>query len=58
MVQGNFSGFTQQTFEFFMKKFRVHEKAKILLITSCIYVPFQLMKFMELAIKKIFRWIV
>ena len=43
---------SMDTFEFFMKKFRVHEKAKILLITSCIYVPFQLMKFMELAIKK------
>ena len=41
---------SMDTFEFFMKKFR--EKAKILLITSCIYVPFQLMKFMELAIKK------
>ena len=39
------------TFRFFVNYFSVGEKDRILLITSCIYVPFQIMKFMELAIE-------
>lgn len=39
------------TFQYFLKKFPIHTGAKILLTTSCIYVPFQLLKFMELAIE-------
>lgn len=42
---------SMDTFEFFMKKFSIKDSDKILLVTSCIYVPFQFLKFMSLAIK-------
>lgn len=38
------------TFEFFMKKFSINKGTKLLLVTSSIYVPFQFLKFMSLAI--------
>lgn len=38
------------TFMFFLETFKIPKGTKILLITSCIYVPFQEMKFMKLAI--------
>ena len=37
------------TFRFFVEKFDVHEGDRLLLVTSCIYVPFQSLKFMDLA---------
>ncbi len=40
------------TFLFFLEKFAVPEKSRLLLVTSCIYVPYQLMKFIPLAIEK------
>ena len=39
------------TFHFFMKYFQICEKKRILLVSSNIYVPFHLMKFMEIAIE-------
>lgn len=38
------------TFMFFLEIFKIPKGTKILLITSCVYVPFQEMKFMKLAI--------
>lgn len=38
------------TFIFFLETFKILKGTKILLITSCVYVPFQEMKFMKLAI--------
>ena len=38
------------TFMFFLETFKIPKGTKILLITSCVYVPFQEMKFMKLAI--------
>lgn len=38
------------TFEYLLEKFDVGEGSKLLLVTSCIYVPFQYLKFMRLAI--------
>lgn len=39
------------TFEFFMKTFRVLPGQKLLLVTSSIYVPFQFLKFIPLSIE-------
>lgn len=41
---------SMDTFEFFMNKFKVPKGSKILLVTSCIYVPYQFLKFMKIAI--------
>ena len=38
------------TFEFLLKHFNIGHGDKLLLVTSCIYVPFQYLKFMKLAI--------
>lgn len=43
---------SMDTFEFFLDKFDVKKGEKVLLVTSCIYVPFQFLKFMEIAIEK------
>ncbi len=43
---------SRDTFEFFLEKFRVSEGMSLLLVTSCIYVPFQLLRFMDLAIDR------
>ncbi len=43
---------SMDTFEFFLNKFDVKKGEKVLLVTSCIYVPFQFLKFMEIAIEK------
>lgn len=43
------------TFDFFADKVNVSEGDKMLLVTSCIYVPFQSLKFMDLAIEKGFE---
>ena len=43
---------SMDTFKFFMERYKVEPGARILLVTSCIYVPFQLMKFTELALAK------
>lgn len=40
------------TFKFFLEKFNITEGNKILLVTSGIYVPFQLLKFMPIALEK------
>lgn len=42
---------SMDTFEFFMKKFNINEGDKLLLVTSTIYVPFQYLKFMQLALE-------
>lgn len=42
---------SMDTFEYFMKKFEVKEGANVLLVTSTIYVPYQFLKFMKLAIE-------
>ena len=42
------------TFKYLLEQFKVPEKARILLVTSCIYVPFQFLKFMDLAIDNSF----
>ena len=39
------------TFNYFLERFRVEKGSKLLLVTSCIYVPFQLLKFVDLAIE-------
>ena len=41
---------SRDTFEFFLKYFKIKKGDSILLVTSQIYVPYQLMKFMDLAI--------
>ena len=43
---------SRDTFEFFLEKFHVSKGDRVLLVTSCIYVPFQLLRFMDLAIEK------
>lgn len=43
---------SRDTFEFFLDKFHLTEGMKLLLVTSCIYVPFQLLRFMDLAIDR------
>ena len=43
---------SRDTFEFYLDRFKIHQGAKLLLVTSCIYVPFQLLRFMDLAIEK------
>ena len=43
---------SMDTFEFFLGKYSLKRGSKILLVTSCIYVPFQLMKFTDLALSK------
>lgn len=40
------------TFYFFMNEFKVSEKQRLLLVTSCIYVPFQLLKFIPISFKQ------
>lgn len=42
---------SEDTFRYFLKKFEVKPGDKILLVTSSIYVPYQTLKFMELAIE-------
>ena len=39
------------TFNYFLNSFSIGKKSKLLLVTSCIYVPFQLLKFVNLAIE-------
>lgn len=39
------------TFDFFMKNFKVKNGQRLLLVTSCIYVPFQLLKFIPLSLE-------
>lgn len=39
------------TFNYFMKNFEVRDKQRILLVTSCIYIPFQLLKFVPISIE-------
>ena len=43
---------SMDTFKFFMERYKVEPGARILLVTSCIYVPFQLLKFTELSLAK------
>ncbi len=43
---------SMDTFEFFLERYKIEPESRILLVTSCIYVPYQLMKFIDLAIKK------
>lgn len=43
---------SMDTFKFFMERYKLKPGANILLVTSCIYVPFQLMKFTDLALEK------
>lgn len=43
---------SMDTFEFFLERYKIEPESKILLVTSCIYVPYQLMKFTDLAIMK------
>ena len=43
---------SRDTFEFFLKKYNLQAETRILLITSSIYVPFQLMKFTDLALER------
>lgn len=42
---------SRDTFEFFFKKFNIKEKSNLLLITSQIYVTYQFLKFVDLAIE-------
>lgn len=41
---------SRDTFCFFLEQFDIKEGDKLLLVTSCLYVPFQLLRFMDLAI--------
>jgi len=43
------------TFQFFLQTFGIKKEDRLLLVTSCIYVPFQLLKFMMLAIENGFE---
>lgn len=43
---------SMDTFEYFMEQFDVKKGDRILLVTSCIYVPFQFLKFMKIALEK------
>lgn len=43
---------SMDTFEFFLERYKIEPESRILLVTSCIYVPYQLMKFTDLAIMK------
>lgn len=43
---------SMDTFEYFMDRFDVKKGDRILLVTSCIYVPFQFLKFMKIALEK------
>lgn len=43
---------SMDTFEFFLERTKLEAGSRLLLVTSCIYVPFQLMKFTDLAIEK------
>ena len=43
---------SMDTFEFFLDTFDIKKGDKVLLVTSCIYVPFQFLKFMKLALEK------
>ena len=45
---------SMDTFEFFINRYKIEPESRILLVTSCIYVPYQLMKFTDLAIAKNF----
>ena len=40
------------TFNFFMQRFNVRKPQRLLLVTSCIYVPFQLLKFVPISIER------
>ena len=42
---------SKDTFDFFMDNFNIKSGEKLLLVTSCIYVPFQFLKFMDIAIE-------
>ncbi len=43
---------SRDTFVHFLDEFRITQGARLLLVTSCIYVPFQLLRFMDLAIER------
>ena len=43
---------SRDTFLFFLEKFQIRPGDRLLLVTSCIYVPFQILRFMDLAIEK------
>lgn len=45
---------SRDTFEFFVNQFKIGEGEKLLLVTSQIYVPYQLLKFADLAIEGCF----
>ncbi len=45
---------SMDTFRFFLEKYQPKPESKMLLVTSCVYVPFQLMKFMDLALENDF----
>lgn len=40
------------TFQFFMERFEVNKAQRLLLVTSCIYAPFQLLKFIPLSLER------
>ena len=40
------------TFRFFIDQFKVQENQRLLLVTSCIYAPFQLLKFIPISFEK------
>ena len=46
---------SMDTFEYFLKRYALGTGERVLLVTSCIYVPFQLMKFTALAMEKGFE---
>lgn len=43
---------SMDTFKFFLKRYELKEGTKILLVTSPVYAPFQLMKFTDLALER------
>ena len=43
---------SRDTFVYFLDRFQVTNGTRLLLVTSCIYVPFQLLRFMDLAIER------
>ncbi len=43
---------SRDTFEFLLEKMSIKPGDRLLLVTSCIYVPFQLLRFMDLAVER------
>ncbi|MBQ3281506.1 MAG: hypothetical protein IJH41_03760 [Eubacterium sp.] len=43
---------TGDTFRYFLETFDIGESSRIILTTNCVYVPYQLMKLMKIAIEK------